>query len=345
MSFSQGLLSHTRTWKLKNRAPEIWNVNVSKKIMKKVFRFLVPYFYLLPAFAIIFLFRFFPMLYAFRVSFYKWGIGGAERFVAFRNYVGILKDSNFWQAFGNTIYFALGVVPTSLILSLFIAILLHQKIRCSRFFRIAYFLPVITSVIAVSIVWKWIYHPQVGLANGILSLFGIQGFNWLSEWRGIFQMLFSSLRISLPIKGPSFALCSLIIVSVWKGLGYNIILFLAGLESIPEQYYEAAKVDGATRWYTFRYITWPLLSPTTFYVLIITTIVSFQMFAYVWMMTGPPAGGPLGTTNVLVYYLYDYAFNFSKYGYGTAAAFILFIIILILTLIQRRFIEKGVFYG
>lgn len=314
-------------------------------LVKKVFRLLGPYFYLLPALVIIIIFRFFPMLYAFRVSFYKWGMGGAEKFLAFKNYITILKDSNFWQAFGNTIYFSLGVVPTSLFLSLFIAILLHQKIKGGRFFRTIYFLPVITSIIAVSMVWKWIYHPQVGLSNNILRLFGIKGFNWLSEWRGIFQMFFPSLSMHAPIKGPSLALCSLIIVSVWKGLGYNIVLFLAGLENIPKQYYEAAKVDGATRWHVFRYITWPLLSPTTFYVLIITSIVSFQMFAYVWMMTGPPAGGPLGTTNVLVYYLYDHSFNFSQYGYGTAAAFILFIIILTFTLIQRKFVERRVFYG
>ncbi len=313
--------------------------------MKKIFRFLGPYFYLLPAFLIIFVFRFLPMIYAFRVSFYKWGMGGAEKFVALRNYSTILKDSSFWQAFGNTIYFSIGVVPTSLLISLFIAVLLHQKIKGVRFFRTIYFLPVITSVIAVSMVWKWIYHPQVGLANNILQLFGVKGFNWLSEWRGILQMFFAFLRVNFPIKGPSLALYSLIIVSVWKGLGYNIILFLAGLENIPGQYYEAAKVDGATRWQVFRHITWPLLSPTTFFVLIMTTIVSFQMFAYVWMMTGPPAGGPLGTTNVLVYYLFDHAFNFSRYGYGTAVAFILFIIILILTLIQRKAVERKVFYG
>ncbi|MCK4233973.1 sugar ABC transporter permease [candidate division WOR-3 bacterium] len=285
------------------------------------------------------------MIYAFRVSFYKWGMGGAEKFVALRNYSTILKDSSFWQAFGNTIYFSIGVVPTSLLISLFIAVLLHQKIKGVRFFRTIYFLPVITSVIAVSMVWKWIYHPQVGLANNILQLFGVKGFNWLSEWRGILQMFFAFLRVNFPIKGPSLALYSLIIVSVWKGLGYNIILFLAGLENIPGQYYEAAKVDGATRWQVFRHITWPLLSPTTFFVLIMTTIVSFQMFAYVWMMTGPPAGGPLGTTNVLVYYLFDHAFNFTRYGYGTAVAFILFIIILILTLIQRKAVERKVFYG
>jgi multiple sugar transport system permease protein len=313
--------------------------------VKRFFRVLGPYFYLLPAFAIIFVFRFLPMLYAFRVSFYRWGMGGAEKFIAFKNYVEILKDNNFWQAFGNTIYFSIGVVPSSLFISLLIAVLLHQRIKGLRFFRTVYFLPVVTSVIAVSMVWKWIYHPQVGLANNILSSVGVKGFDWLAEWRGIFQMFFSWVGTTFPLKGPSLALCALVIVSVWKGLGYNIVLFLAGLENIPTHYYEAAKVDGATRWQVFRHITWPLLSPTTFYVLIMTTIISFQMFAYVWMMTGPPAGGPLGTTNVLVYYLYDHAFNFSRYGYGTAAAFILFLIILSLTLLQRKVVERRVFYG
>lgn len=312
--------------------------------MKRILRFLSPYAYLLPAVAIIFVFRFLPMLYAFRVSFYRWGMAGAERFVGFGNYIAIIKDSNFWQAFGNTIYFSAGVVPASLFFSLFIALLLHQKIRGMRFFRTVYFLPVVTSIIAVSMVWKWIYHPQVGLANTVLHLAGIQGLGWLSEWRGLFQMIFEHVQLRFPLKGPSLALASLMIVSVWKGLGYNVVLFLAGLENIPRQYYEAARVDGATRWQVFRHVTWPLLSPTTFYVLIMTTIISFQMFAYVWMMTGPPAGGPLGTTNVLVYYLYDYAFNFSRYGYGTAAAFILFVIVLMLTLMQRKFVERKVFY-
>ncbi len=312
--------------------------------MKRLFRVLGPYIYLLPAVVIIFLFRFLPMLYAFRVSFYRWGMAGAERFLGFGNYVNIVRDANFWQAFGNTIYFSLGVVPASLFLSLFIALLLHQKIKGMRFFRTVYFLPVITSIIAVSMVWKWIYHPQVGLANTILNSIGLGGLEWLSEWRGLLQMFFERLNCGFPLKGPSLALFSLIIVSVWKGLGYNVVLFLAGLENIPRQYYEAARVDGASRWQVFRHVTWPLLSPTTFYVLIMTTIISFQMFAYVWMMTGPPAGGPLGTTNVLVYYLYDYAFNFSRYGYGTAAAFILFIIVLTLTLVQRKFVERRVFY-
>jgi multiple sugar transport system permease protein len=313
-------------------------------LVKKVFRFLGPYIYLLPGVAIIFVFRFLPMLYAFRVSFYRWGMGGAERFLGLGNYLAIIRDANFWQAFGNTVYFSVGVVPTSLFFSLFIALLLHQKIRGMHFFRTIYFLPVITSIIAVSMVWKWIYHPQVGLANTVLHLIGMQGVNWLSEWRGLVQLFFEHFNLSVPLKGPSLALASLMIVSVWKGLGYNVVLFLAGLENIPRQYYEAAKVDGASRWQVFRHVTWPLLSPTTFYVLIMTTIISFQMFAYVWMMTGPPAGGPLGTTNVLVYYLYDYAFNFSRYGYGTAAAFILFVIIFILTLMQRKFVERRVFY-
>ena len=312
--------------------------------IRKVLRALIPFLYLLPAALIIFVFRFLPMLYAFRVSFYRWGMAGAERFLGFGNYLAIIKDANFWQAFGNTIYFSIGVVPTSLFFSLFIALLLHRKIRGMRFFRTIYFLPVVTSIIAVSMVWKWIYHPQIGLANTVLQIAGIKGLNWLSEWRGIFQMVFENLHLRFPLKGPSLALSSLIIVSVWKGLGYNVVLFLGGLENIPRQYYEAARVDGASRWQVFRHVTWPLLSPTTFYVLVITTIISFQMFAYVWMMTGPPAGGPLGTTNVLVYYLYDYAFNFSRYGYGTAAAFILFIIILMLTLIQRKYVERKVFY-
>ena len=299
--------------------------------------------FLFPALAILFIFRLIPILYAFKISFYDWGIAGPKGFVGLSNYIEVFKDMKFWQSLFNTFWYVVTVLPGVIFLSLFIAILLNQQIRMRGGFRTIYFLPDVTSIIAISIVWKWIYHPRIGIANYVMSFFGAGPFKWLEESRGIFEMIFQH-DLPLVFKGPSLALFSLSLMTVWKSIGYNILIYLAGLQNIPNHYYESAKIDGASRWQTFRHITWPLLSPTTFYVFIMTTIISFQVFAPVWMMTGPPAGGPLGTTNVIVYYLYDMAFNYSKYGYGTAIAFVLFLIILGFTALQKKYGEKNVHY-
>ncbi len=299
--------------------------------------------FLFPALIIIIIFRFTPILYALRISFYNWGIAGSKGFVGFNNYLSVLQDSEFWIALSNTFWYVITVVPGVVILSLFIAVLLNQNIKVKGLFRTAYFLPVVTSIIAISIVWKWIYHPRIGVANYFLQIIGLDPLLWLDEPRGVFEMIFQR-KLPLFFKGPSLALFSLSIMTIWKSLGYNIIIFLAGLQNIPKHYYESASIDGANFWQVFRYLTLPLLSPTTFYVIMMTTIISFQVFAPVWMMTGPPPGGPLGTTNVVVYYLFDKAFNFLKYGYATAVAFILFIIVLALTILQKRFGEKNVHY-
>lgn len=310
---------------------------------KRVVSPIKPFLYLLPAIVIILVFRFLPILYVARVSLYKWGIGGAERIIGLGNYLKAVGDPYFWQSLSNTVWYVVFVVPLTIFFSLFIAILLNSRIKRIGLFRTMYFLPVVTSIVAISMVWKWIYHPKIGLANYILGLFHFPPQRWLSEWRGIFEIITSR---DLPnfFAGPSLALLAIIIMMVWKSIGYNMVIFLAGLQNIPNSYYEAAMVDGASGFTVFRYVTWPLLSSTTFYVLIISTITSFQVFAPVWLMTGPPAGGPLGTTNVLVYYLYDVAFNFSSYGYASALSMILFLLVLTLTIIQRRVVERRVYY-
>lgn len=312
--------------------------------MNKPYRkFVKGLMFLLPALLIIIVFRFIPILYALRISFYDWGIAGPKAFLGLKNYADVLSDQKFWQSLLNTFWYVITVLPGVIFLSLFLAILLNQQIRYRGTFRTIYFLPDVTSIIAISVIWKWIYHPRIGIANFLLSLIGVGPFRWLEESRGIFEMMFQT-NLPLALKGPSLALFSLSLMTVWKSLGYNVLIFLAGLQNIPEHYYESAKIDGANRWQMFRHITWPMLSPTTFYVFIMTTITSFQVFAPVWMMTGPPPGGPLGTTNVIVYYLYDRAFNYLKYGYGTAVAFVLFIIILALTVVQKKYGEKNVHY-
>lgn len=304
----------------------------------------IAFLYLIPVFAIIGLFRFYPIIFSIRASFFKWGMGGPIDFSGLENYLNIFKDRYFWQAFSNTVWYAVFTVPLSLFVSLLAAVLLNNKLRGIGLFRTIYFLPVVTSIVAISMVWKWIYHPEVGLANHILTLLQLPGLEWLSEWRGIFELLLGR-DLPLFLQGPSLALFSIILMTVWKGLGYNIVIFLAGLQNIPESYYEAAEIDGAGGFTIFKNVTWPLISPTTFYVLIMTTIISFKVFAPVWLMTGPPAGGPLGSTNVLVYYLFDNAFNYARYGYGSAISMFLFLVILTLTLIQRKVIEPRVHYG
>jgi multiple sugar transport system permease protein len=201
-------------------------------------------------------------------------------------------------------------------------------------------------MVAISIVWKIMFNQQTGLINYLLGKIGIEPLGWLAESTGIFQLMFAKIGIEIPaaLGGPSLALFSIIIMTVWKGLGYNTIIYLAGLQNIPKVYYEAADIDGAGKIKQFFKITWPLISPTTYYVLMMTTIVTFQVFSQIYLMTGPPIGGPLGTTKVIVYFLYEKGFGESNdLSYASAIALVLFFIILGLTLLQKR-LEKKVHY-
>jgi multiple sugar transport system permease protein len=305
-----------------------------------------PWLLLLPVLVIVATFRLAPMIYALLMSLFDWGLAGARKFVAFGNYFNLFSDPKFLKSLLNTFYYVLGVVPAGLFIALFIAVLLNQKIKFVPLFRTALFVPVITSTVAVSLVWKWIFNPRMGLANYALKAIGLKPALWLEEPSGIFNILLAPLHLHLPdlLAGPSLAMCAIIIMSVWHALGYNVIIFLAGLQSIPRDYYEAAELDGAGKWHTFRNVTWPLLSPTTFYVLIMSTITAFQVFIQIYTMQGPVGGNPLGTTRVLVYYLYEKGFADWQMGYANAIAFVLFLIILTLTLIQRKVVEKRVHY-
>ena len=314
--------------------------------MKKSLKSVQPWLFLLPALAIVLVFRLLPMVYAAAMSLFDWGLAGARRFMGMWNYLNLLSDAKFGQSLLNTVYYVLGVVPAGLFLALGIAVLLNQRIRLSGLYRTLLFLPVITSTVAVSLVWKWIFNPRMGVANQALQTLGMRPSLWLEEATGIFNLALGPLGVQLPgfLAGPSLAMCAIIIMSVWHTLGYNVIIFLAGLQSIPRDYYEAAALDGAGRWDTFRNVTWPLLSPTTFYVLIMSTIVSFQVFIQVYTMQGPIGGNPLGTTRTIVYYLYEKGFSDWQMGYANAIAFVLFLIVLGLTLLQRRVVEKRVHY-
>jgi len=302
--------------------------------------------WLAPAIVILVGFRVIPIVLSVRMSLYDWGMAGARAFVGLANYAAVLHDAVFWQSLTSTGWYILFEVPLILFISLFIAILLNQKIRGLGVYRTIYYLPVVTSIVAVSVVWRWILQPDRGLLNYILSWFHISGIRWLQDPRGLFQLIAdSSVQLPSALRGPSIALLSLVMVGIWKGIGYSTIIFLAGLQNIDKSYYEAARIDGAGRRAMFKKITGPLISPTTYYVLIMSFISAFETFAQVWIMTGPPAGGPLSTTKVVMYYFYETSFELWRLGYGAAIAFIAFAIILALTILQRVFLERRVQYG
>jgi len=262
-----------------------------------------------------------PLIASFGLSFTSWDLLTPIKWIGLGNYKTLISDQVFWKVLWNTIYFTIGNVPVGIILSLFLAITLNQKIKGITIFRAVYFLPVISSTVAVAIVWQWLYNPQFGLLNYLLSLVGIDGPNWLSS--------------------TTWAMPAVIITSIWRGLGFNMVLFLAGLQGIPETYYDAAKIDGANWWALFKNITVPLLSPTTFFVVVISIINSFQVFDLIYVMT---AGGPARSTSVLVHYLYQNAFQYFKMGYASAIGYVLFFLVFTVILIQLKRTKNWVVY-
>jgi len=267
------------------------------------------------------IFTYGPVLAAFGLSFTKGDYISTPKWIGLDNYLRLLNEELFWKSLTNTLYYVVGVVPLGLILSLLLAIAMNQKLRGIVFFRSVYFLPTITSTVAISLMWMWIYNPEFGVLNFLLKQIGIHGPAWLSS--------------------PNWAMPAVIIMAIWRGLGYNMLIYLAGLQGIPDVYYEAAEIDGAGSFAKFRHITVPLLSPTTFLLLILGVIGAFQVFEYTYVMTG---GGPLYSTLTLVLYIYNIAFRNFEMGYASALAYVLFFILLGLTLIQFRLQKRWVHY-
>lgn len=263
------------------------------------------------------MFMLIPVVATFVLSFMDYDMLEPPKFVGFKNYIAMFKDSITWQVTGNTILYTVLTVPVGMVLSLILAVALDQKIGFRRFYRAAFFLPSITSMVVVAIVWQWIYNPEYGLLNYALSFVGISPKKWLIS--------------------SSTALVSLAIVGVWKRLGYDMLIFLSGLQGISTSYYEAAKLDGANKWQQFRFITLPLLTPTTFFVFVMAIINSFQVFDQVMLMT---KGGPGRSSSVLVHYLYQNAFQYFKMGYACALAYLLFFIVMLLTAFNMRMEKK-----
>lgn len=274
-----------------------------------------------PTLVIFSAFILFPVFFSFYLSFHKWNMfSGDTTFIGLDNYIRMFKSEEFWSVLKNTAIYTLGTIPLNMIFSLFIAYVLHKKIIGKKFLRTAFFAPVIISPVAAAVIWRWLYDPNFGLINWFIGLVGINPINWLNE--------------------PAAAMIALIIMGVWKTFGINMVLFSAGLQGIPENFYEAAEIDGAGSWKKFWNITIPLLAPTTFFIMVISMISSFQVFDIVYVLT---SGGPLGSTKVLVFYVYEYAFKFFEMGYASAGAYVLFAILFILTLIQVKYMKSKVY--
>lgn len=272
--------------------------------------------FILPALLGTLVFIIIPVFCSFGLSFTKWDLLNPIEFVGLQNYKEIFNEPVFFKILINTIVFAISTSIFGVIIPLILAAILNSKIRGSEFFRSAYFLPFITPMIVIGVVWEWIFDPNIGILNSVFHLH----INWLYD--------------------TNFAMPALIIVSVWKLIGYNMIIFLAALSGISQSLFEAAKIDGAGVIETFKNVTIPMLSPTIFFVIIITAISSFQVFDLIYVMT---QGGPLDSTNVLVYSIYKNAFEYFNIGKASAIAYVLFLIILVLTLFQWKFRKKMVY--
>lgn len=302
------------------------------------------YLFILPAFAILFTFHIFPVFSAIYTSLNKGAINKFI-FVGLDNYTRALSSADFWKSLGTTFTYSFLTIPFTILLALFFAYLLYQVKKGRGIYRVVFFLPYVISTVGSSIVWAVIFDPSGGLANQFLKLIGVSPLRWLIEPSGIFEAIGASSGSSqVPlIPGPALALVAIAIFTVWQTLGYDIIIFMAGLSNIPTELYEAARIDGAAPVQLFRYITFPLLAPTTFFIIVISVIGSLQSFNQIFAMNSAAAqrlGGPIGSTNTLTVYMFDQLYSFSNYGYASAIAVLLSIIILALTIFNFRFLGQ-----
>jgi multiple sugar transport system permease protein len=295
------------------------------------------YIFLLVPLAFFLFFRFWPALQAFYLSLFTWHVDAARRdFIGLGYYQAMLSEGRFHRALANTLLYTAIIVPAQLVLGLAIAQLLQQVHAFKGLFRAVYFAPYVTPAAAVAWVWGWMYSVNFGIINNALiewSLFWEErGINWLSIDPQPF------------LASPSQALYAVAVVVVWQNLGFQVVIFLAGLQGIPRMYYEAARIDGANRWHLFRYVTLPLLNPVIVFSVVISTIASLQLFDQVVNINFTDQGGPLNSTLTIVLYMYQEAFSRFRLGYAAAVTVVLFVLIFIVTLIQLKFFSRRVDY-
>ena len=283
---------------------------------------LKPYLFIAPALIIFLIFSIYPIFNMIGLSFYEWDfISPTKVFVGFKNYVNLFKDAEFFQTLTNTIVYMVLTVGIGLILGIFLALFLKKDTKVNKFMQSIIFSPYIVSLASVSFLWMWLMNTDFGLINYILSIFNIPAIDWLGS--------------------PKIALFSLVIISVWKTLGYNTIIILSALQSIPKYLYEAASLDRANKKQVFFKITLPMISPTLFFLTIVNIIASFKVFDTIQIIT---QGGPQNSTNTLVYSLYEYGFKFYKIGYASTIGVVLLVIIEVFTVIYFKLLSKKVHY-
>lgn len=292
---------------------------------------LAGYLFITPSLIFIFLFVILPIFASFYYSLTDYDLMKAPRFAGAKNYINLFGDPRYPFAIKNTLYFAAVTVPAGVVTSLLLATLINRRIRGIYTFRALFYMPVVSSFVSVALIWLWFYEPQFGLFNEALELVGLPRLKWL---RGV--------ETSMP---------SIILVSVWKNMGLNMVIYLAGLQGIPPHLYEASEIDGAGRISTFFRITLPLLAPTTYFVVIVYFIGALQVFVQVYIMTGtgygqdvPVYGGPLDSTVSVVMLIFDNGFSYLKMGYASAMSFALFLIIAVITIINSRLLRYDVIY-
>ena len=282
---------------------------------------LIAYLFLLPSLLGFLVFLVAPMVASLGISFYDWELLTPPTFTGLKNFQALLNDTVFREVLWNTVYYTVGLVPLNLVVSLGLAVWLNTKLRGLTLYRMAFFMPVVTVTVAVALIWRWMYEPNAGIIDTVLRAVHLPAPAWLAD--------------------PQFAMPALILMSVWKGFGYNMVLFLAGLQGIPTTIYEAATIDGASAWQRFWRITLPLLSPTIFLAVVLTVISSFQVFDQALVMT---RGGPANATSTIVYFIYNNAFVWFRMGYAAAASWVLFAVIFAITIVQTRWQRRWVHY-
>jgi sn-glycerol 3-phosphate transport system permease protein len=280
------------------------------------------YSLILPSLGIFLTFFIYPVIYSLYLSFFRWDMMMPKQFVGLLNYSELAASAEFGEVIWNTLRYSMGVVLAAMAVALILALLLNRRTALSRFFQACIFTSYIVSWVAVSLLWIWMLDPQYGLVNYLTGFLKMPPQDWLGNHR--------------------LALWSLVGITVWKIVGYPMVIFLAGLQSISRDYYEAAALDGAGAWQQFRFITWPLLTPTTVFLFITLGIATFQGFDIVNIMT---QGGPVHSTSIYVFYIYKQAFHYFRLGTASAAVIICFVLILLVTFVEHRILRRKVHYA
>lgn len=297
------------------------------------------YLLILPATILLGLFHIFPIFFAFYISLHKWKIKKLD-YVGLDNYSRALHSEEFWNAIRTTLWFVVGTVPIGLAVALFLAIMLFRPIAGRTFYRIVLFLPYITPPLAMAVVWGWMYKQDgAGLINAFLGLVGIGDQRWLQDTRGVFDLIGSNFGLHLPraLQGPPLPLVAIMIYSLWSAIGFDTIIFLAGLANVPREVIEAAQIDGANQFQIATRVIAPLLRPTILFLSIISVLRAFQIFNPIYAMT---LGGPAQKTETITFFIFDQFFQQVNVGYGAAIALLLFVLLFFITLVQLRIGEE-----